>query len=48
MLSHTRTIGRADQALLDEIKGGFESVGALHNGVKLKATLTGYAGSIAR
>ncbi|MEZ4620742.1 MAG: class I tRNA ligase family protein [Caldilineaceae bacterium] len=33
-------LDEADQALLDEIKGGFESVGALYNGVKLKAALT--------
>lgn len=30
----------ADRALLDEIKAGFDSVGALYNGVKLKAALT--------
>ncbi len=30
----------ADQALLDEIRAGFDSVGELYNGVKLKAALT--------
>ncbi len=33
-------LDEADQALLDEIKGGFATVGELYNGVKLKAALT--------
>lgn len=33
-------LDEADEALLDEIKAGFDSVGELYNGVKLKAALT--------
>ncbi|MCB0064363.1 MAG: methionine--tRNA ligase [Caldilineaceae bacterium] len=33
-------LDETDRALLDEIKAGFDSVGALYNGVKLKAALT--------
>jgi methionyl-tRNA synthetase len=33
-------LGPTDQALLDEIRQGFETVGELYNAVKLKAALT--------
>ena len=33
------TLSESDQAFLDEIKAGFESVGSLYNAVKLKAAL---------